>query len=138
MALFGKKEEKEGKTEKKAAVKKPVESKARSEPKEAPKSAPNTDTLSDLSWVLTAPRMSEKAMYAADKNVYMFNINPRANKVLIKEALKQVYKVVPAKVNVSKIATKNIRNQRTGVKGVKSGGKKAYVYLKKGDKINIV
>ncbi len=92
----------------------------------------------DLSWVLHSPRMSEKAMYAADRNVYVFNIDPRANKQLIKEALKAIYKIEPVKINVSKIAKKKVRNQRTGVTGVKAGGKKAYVYLKEGDKINVV
>ena len=92
----------------------------------------------DLSWVLHSPRMSEKAMYAADKNVYIFNIDPRANKQQIQYAIKEIYDVEPEKVNVSKIARKNVRNQRTGIRGVKSGGKKAYVYLKEGDKINIV
>ncbi len=92
----------------------------------------------DLSWVLRNPRMSEKAMYASDKNVYVFDIDKRANKRLIMEAVKSIYKITPKKVNVSKIAKKNVRNQRTGIRGVKSGGKKAYIYLNEGDKINIV
>lgn len=109
------------------------------EEKKAEKSvAAPVQTQNDLSWVLTAPRMSEKAMYAADKNVYVFNISQHANKQQVKDALKDIYKVEPTKINVSKIAKKNVRNQRTGIRGTKGGGKKAYVYLKDGDKINIV
>ncbi len=132
MALFGKKKEEKNPTT-------PEASKGKEEKNKAEKPAVvSVQGQTDLSWVLHAPRMSEKAMYAADRNVYVFNIDPRANKQLIKEALKVIYKIEPVKINVSKIAKKKVRNQRTGIVGVKAGGKKAYVYLKDGDKINIV
>jgi len=94
--------------------------------------------VADLSWVLTSPRLSEKAMMATDRNVYVFNVSPRANKKQIAEAIKMKYDVVPEKIRVTKIARKAVRNPRTGIPGVKGGGKKAYVYLKEGDSINVV
>lgn len=126
MALFNKKEEKNETVKAEAPVAKNT----------VVTSAQPVNT--DLSWVLKNPRMSEKAMYASDKNVYVFDLDKRANKRLITDAIKAIYNVTPKKVNVSKIATKKVRNQRTGIRGVKSGGKKAYVYLSEGDKITIV
>lgn len=113
------------------------------EVKETPKakvSAPakKADTVSTFSAgeVLKNPRITEKAAYASDKNVYTFDIAPRASKVEIVKAVKEIYKVTPIKVNVVAIPKKRVfRKNSVGVKG---GGKKAYVFLKKGDKIEFV
>ncbi len=87
--------------------------------------------------IILGPRITEKAMIGADKrSVYAFNVTKRANKKTIAKAIKEAYKVMPIKVNVINMATENIF--RRGKKGVVGGGKKAYVYLKKGDKIEII
>jgi len=86
--------------------------------------------------ILLNPRITEKSSKNAEKNVYVFDVSPRANKILIKKAIKDIYKVDAVKVNVSKIPLKAVFSR--GKKGVKSGGKKAFVYLKKGDKIEII
>jgi len=96
------------------------------------------DGKEDIARVLSHPRITEKATIGIDKGVYVFDVVKDANKKQIKEAIKLVYKVDPVKVHVTTIAKKNVRNARTGIKGVKSGGKKAYVYLKKGDTISIM
>jgi large subunit ribosomal protein L23 len=87
---------------------------------------------------LTHPRITEKATNGIEHGVYVFNVAPNTNKKQIKEAIKLIYNVDPVKVHVTTIRRKNVRNSRTGVKGMKSGGKKAYVYLKKGDTISIM
>ncbi len=92
----------------------------------------------DIARVLTQPRITEKATIGTAENVYVFDVAPDTNKVQIKEAIKKVYNVNPVKVHVSKIAKKQVRNMRTGIKGTKAGGKKAYVYLKKGESISIM
>lgn len=97
-----------------------------------------TGTRENIARVLKQPRITEKATLHTDKGVYVFNVAPDATKKQIKEAIYAAYKVTPKKVHVSKIASKKKRNMRTGIKGVKSGGKKAYVYLKKGDSISIM
>jgi large subunit ribosomal protein L23 len=58
---------------------------------------------------------------------------PEANKNEIKKAIKMLYGVTPVKVSVTQIQDKVV--MRRGIIGKKSGGKKAVVYLKKGEKI---
>lgn len=48
------------------------------------------------------------------------------------------YKVTPAKVNIVKIPAKVRISKWRKTRGVKPGGKKAYVHLRKGDSIEIV
>lgn len=81
-------------------------------------------------------RVTEKATMLAGANVYTFNIATNANKVQIAKAIETLYKVKPTKVNIAQISEKNVVVK--GRKGVKQGGKKAIVYLKKGDKIEFV
>lgn len=91
----------------------------------------------DLSWVLIKPRITEKSTDVSQVRAYVFNVATDANKREIAQAFAQVYKVFPAKVRVTAIQSKAVRNARTGKSGVKSGGKKAYIYLKVGDSINV-
>jgi large subunit ribosomal protein L23 len=88
--------------------------------------------------VLVRPRITEKATFGTGDSIYVFDVAPDSNKKQIKEAIKRVYSVEPVKVHVTKIAKKNTRSVRDGTKGVKGGGKKAYVYLKKGDTISVM
>lgn len=91
----------------------------------------------DLTWVLRGPRITEKAALAAEKGTYVFNIDVRATSDDVKKAVEEQYKVKPVKVNVAKVASKNkTRRTRSGVtSGKTASGKKAYVYLKKGETI---
>ncbi len=88
--------------------------------------------------VLLRPRLTEKAVNMMERGVYVFDVSLRANKVMIAKAVKEVYKVEPVKVAITSIKTKKKRNPRTGKVGIQSGGKKAYIYLKKGDSISIM
>lgn len=159
MALFGKKkkiEEKEvkaekvedlpaGKADKKVSTKSVVPS-AKKEEKEVVEkkekkevtTAVATTVSKDIASVLRRPRITEKATFQTEDGVYVFEVSPRATKTDIKEAVKHFYKVTPVKVNVTKIPAKQIFSRARRQKGVKGGGKKAYVYLKKGDKIEII
>ncbi|NLE07367.1 MAG: 50S ribosomal protein L23 [Parcubacteria group bacterium] len=83
--------------------------------------------------VLLRPRITEKANFAAESNVHTFEISTSATKKQVLEAVKAFYKVTPVKVNIVKNPAKTVFVR--GKKGVKSGVKKAYVYLKKGDKL---
>jgi large subunit ribosomal protein L23 len=91
----------------------------------------------DLAHVLSHARITEKATDNSMRNVYVFNVSTRATKRDIMQAVRKLYSVTPLKVAVVTIRRKSIRNMRTGRTGVKGGGKKAYVYLKKGDSITI-
>jgi len=126
MALFGKNK----KTEKVIKAEKVVKT---------PSVSKNTFIKKDLNAVILNPRVTEKgAVLAEVQNVYPFDVHKDANKKDVADAIKEIYKVTPVKVRILKIAYKTVRSRRTGQKGVKAGGKKAYVYLKKGDKIEFV
>lgn len=88
------------------------------------------------SMVIKNPRITEKAANISDNNTYTFDVYPKVSKVEIAKTIKSIYGVTPIKINVLAIPTKPVT--RLGVKGVKRGGRKAYVTLKKGDKIDFV
>lgn len=81
------------------------------------------------------PRITEKAAYSAEKNVYVFNVATDANKIQIKQAIKDLYKVVPTKIAI--VVSKPKAVTFRGNKGMQKASKKAYVYLKKGDTIEV-
>ncbi len=122
MALFGKKTD----SEKKQSAKKTA------------KSAPALATNHTLEDVLVRPRLSEKSVVQGEHNVYTFTVRKDANKYQVRDAVKALYKVTPVKVNiVNKKPDKRFVGSRGRMKHV-PGMKKAYVYLKKGDTINLV
>ncbi len=90
----------------------------------------------DVEYVLTKPHITEKASMHAENNVYVFEVNKRANKTLVRNAVKELYKVTPEKINIVNTPAKSVSSR--GIKGMKSGKKKALVYLKKGDAIEII
>ncbi len=82
------------------------------------------------------PRITEKASNLIEQNVYTFDVSESANKTEVKKAVFELYKVKPIRVNILSVPRKEI-NWR-GRPGAKSGGKKAVVYLKEGDKIEFI
>lgn len=120
MALFGSKK----KTEKKVEAKAPAATKS-----------VGVDSVRNLTTVLKHARITEKASMQQLNGVYTFDIAAGATKRDIMQAVRKIYSVTPKKVAVVTVRSKNVRNARTGKPGVKSGGRKAYVYLKKGDTI---
>lgn len=87
--------------------------------------------------VLLKPRITEKAALGADKSgVYVFNVAKSATRKSVAASVRDSYKVIPVKVHIAAVPSKRVFVR--GKWGVKGGGKKAYVYLKKGDKIEIV
>lgn len=91
----------------------------------------------DHAHVLLNPRITEKATFAASNGVYVFDVAVSANKKQIMSAVNSLYNVKPRQVRIVNIRPKTVRNMRTGKSGMKSGGKKAYVYLAKGETITI-
>lgn len=89
-----------------------------------------------MTTIITNPRITEKASFAQEQNVYTFDISASANKTEIKKAIFTLYKVKPVKVNVLGIPYKHTFSR--GKAGTRGGGRKALVYLKKGDKIEFV
>lgn len=85
--------------------------------------------------VLLTPHQAEKSTFLSEKGVYVFEVAKRANKVMIKQAIKEKYGVIPRKIRIINLPSKTISFR--GRKGIKSGFKKALVYLKPGDKIEM-
>lgn len=135
MALFSRKpkpssalatEGKEEKKETKAVVAAPARA-----------SASSGQVPAGLAHVLKHARITEKATMQQGGSVYTFDISEGATKREIIAAVKSLYKVSPAKVAVVKVPSKLRRSARTGKIGVKKGGRKAYVFLKKGETITV-
>lgn len=86
--------------------------------------------------VLLHPRVTEKASMQSENGIYTFNVDSKATKNDIKSAVRALFKVSPVKVAIVNVRSKEILAR--GKKGRTAQGKKAYVYLKKGDKIEFV
>jgi large subunit ribosomal protein L23 len=91
------------------------------------------DLKAKYAGILLKPRITEKASFVAEANVHSFEVASSATKKQVAEAIKVFYKVTPIKVNMVKNPAKKVFIR--GKKGIKAGVKKAYVYLKKGDKL---
>jgi large subunit ribosomal protein L23 len=86
--------------------------------------------------IIKNPRITEKASVLAEQNVYVFDVLKSANKTEVKKAIIEIYKVHPVKVNISSVPIKQVLTR--GKVGKRGGGKKAVVFLKKGDKIELI
>ncbi len=86
--------------------------------------------------IIIKPYITEKTALLQDQNIYVFEVGAEANKSEVKKEIKRIYKVEPVKVNISYKPDKKVFVR--GKVGTKRGFKKAFVYLKKGDKINIM
>lgn len=93
--------------------------------------------MTNPSAILLAPRITEKAAVMAEQGCYVFNVAPKASKADIAAAVQALYKVRPRKVTLTALVRKSVQTRGTNRVGASRGGKKAYVYLKKGDKIDI-
>lgn len=92
----------------------------------------------NVATIIEKPHITEKAVGMSDQQVYTFMVRRDATKFQIRDAVKALYNVTPVKVNtVSKSPRKSMSRTRGRVVSEK-GYKKAYVYLKKGDTINLV
>lgn len=89
-----------------------------------------------FSHIIIRPRITEKATMKSEEGVYTFDINQRATKNSVKEAVRAIFKVSPIKVTIVPIKSKVVTAR--GKHGRTASGKKAYVFLKKGDKIEFV
>ncbi len=85
--------------------------------------------------VLVRPHITEKASASAEKGAYVFHVAMHANKRDIAKSVATFYKVNPVKVTIVAIPKKKITVK--GRPGFRKGGKKAYVFLKEGEKIEI-
>jgi len=84
--------------------------------------------------VLREPKLTEKTLSLKEEvNQFAFSVDPKANKIQIKESIEKSFKV-----SVLKIRTMNVRGDKKRLgrhEGRKSRWKKALVTLKEGETI---
>ncbi len=86
--------------------------------------------------VIIRPRITEKASAMTEShNAFTFEVTKGATKPLIASAVKTMYKVSPVKVRIVNLPAKQVFVR--GKKGSESAVKKAIVYLKKGETIQL-
>jgi large subunit ribosomal protein L23 len=94
--------------------------------------------------VLKRPLQTEKTMYLKDLRQYAFEVDDRANKTQVKEAVETIFKVSVVAVNLMNQPAKRRRNPRSRAVGKKaqqkvrlSGWKKAIVTVEAGQQIEL-
>ena len=142
MAILDTFKKKESGDEKKSVKKTPAKKEAKSKDVKV-----NTKKMSAVSKatsldylnkdeILRRPYITEKAAILSEQNAYTFEISARANKIDVKRAMKALYDVNPISVKIINLPNKTV--MRKGKKGVKSGVRKAIVFLAPTDKIEFV
>jgi large subunit ribosomal protein L23 len=86
--------------------------------------------MKDLHDVILKPVLSEKSYDLIEGKRYTFLVDPRSNKIEIKQAVEQVFGVEVESVTTSRKQGKMKRQGRT--EGRRPETKKAYVTLKEG------
>jgi large subunit ribosomal protein L23 len=89
------------------------------------------------SQVVLRPVISEKSMDETQRNKYTFAVHDDANKLMIKSAVEELFKVTVVDVNVlnTKAKEKSRNRKRGRIQGFTSPWKKAIVTVASGDKI---
>ncbi len=93
--------------------------------------------MNDPATIIRRIRLSEKATLLQEKsNRYVFEVDPRANKLQIKEAIQTLFGKKVVSVNTCNYAGKAKRERKADY-GRTSHWKKAVVQLKEGEKIDL-
>lgn len=88
-----------------------------------------------MSIIILKPVISEKSVHQGSTNKYTFQVDPRANAVMIKQHIEQLFRVKVLAVNVILVKGKPKRQGRTQVK--RADWKKAIVTLAPGQTIKL-
>lgn len=92
--------------------------------------------IAQLTKVLRRPLITEKSLRLQEQGRYCFEVDPQANKGLVKQAVERLFSVDVVQVNIIRMKGKR---KRFGPRWVqKPGYKKAIVTLKPGQKIPIL
>lgn len=88
--------------------------------------------------IIRTVRLTEKSTVLTDKgNKYVFEVNPAANKLEIKQAIEILFRKKVVSVNTANYAGKKKRERRPDF-GRRPHWKKAIVTLKEGEKLDLV
>lgn len=87
--------------------------------------------------VIKRPLFTEKGHFLKEReNKILLEVHPDANKIMVKKAVEELFKVKVEKVNI--INQKGKKKRRGRYIGYTSGMKKAIVTLKPGEKLDFV
>ena len=89
--------------------------------------------------IIVAPVITEKSMTGTAYQQYTFEVDSRASKTMIKQALAEIFSVTVIKINTVNVAgkSKNFARRGTRNSGKQSDWKKAIVTLAAGQKIEL-
>ena len=94
--------------------------------------------MKDIFRVINTIRLSEKATLLGEmNNEYVFEVDPKANKLEIKQAVEKLFGKKVAGVRTANFFGKARRERRADY-GRTNHWKKAYVRLKEGERIDLV
>lgn len=100
--------------------------------------APASVVIHDPASIILKPRITEKAALLSERNVYTFEVRKGATKYEVRDAVKVLYKVTPEKIRIVSKQPRHFMSRMRGRDTIEHGLRKAYVYLKKGDRIELV
>ncbi len=141
MGIFNKKQEEKDDVQaaapvaEKAVVVKKAETPVAKKAEKAEKKDALKGTTTEAYRIIIKPLITEKASFLSTTGKYVFAVDPKANKVEIKKAIRSIYNVEPVDVNVSNYDGKMVRGRHK--MGQKKSWKKAIVTLKSGQTIEL-
>jgi large subunit ribosomal protein L23 len=89
----------------------------------------------DYDSILIEPVLSEKSNILRESGQYVFKVDPRADKLMVMEAVRRMFKVNPVSCRIMNVASKPKRLR--GRPGRTAEWKKAIVSLEKGQTIRV-
>jgi large subunit ribosomal protein L23 len=92
--------------------------------------------MNDHDIIQTASLTEKSTLMSEKQNKYVFRVNPKANKIQIKQAVQRLFQKQVVDVNTCNYAGKEKRLR--GPLGRRAHWKKAIVTLKEGEKIDLV
>ena len=113
-----------------------TEKAAEEKPEKGEKTRRSAGREARSAYFVKKPWISEKATMLGEKNVYVFDVRPNANKKTIKEEVESRYSVHVKNVRTVRYSGKMKKFRNT--KKRRLGFKKAIVTVKEGDKIDIL
>ncbi len=88
--------------------------------------------------VIVRPVVTEKAAVMGEKNIYTFEVVADATKRDVRDAVQKLWGVTPRQIRIVNRAPRQFFRKARNRVSTLSGMKKAYVYLKKDDRIDLV
>ena len=87
--------------------------------------------------ILIRPIISEKNTLLNEQGQYVFEVDQRANKIMVRKAVEELFNVNVTAVNIMNVSGKRRRAPRSRTYGMTRSWKKAVVSLVEGQRIDL-